>query len=55
MFYPETFLKNKPGLLFLKTLIVTGVALTAFAANSVVYRLELDEKTIDTSRFPVIH
>ncbi len=55
MFYPETFLKNKPGLLFLKTLIVSGVALTAFAANSVVCRLALGEKTIDTSSFSVIH
>jgi len=55
MFYPETFLKNKPGLLFLKAFVVTGIALTAFAANSVVCRLDLGEKTIDTSRFPVIH
>jgi len=54
MFYPETFLTNKPSLLFIKTLIFTGLALIAFAANSVLCRLALGEKTIDASSFTVI-
>jgi hypothetical protein len=54
MFYPETFLTNKPSLLFIKTLIFTGLALIAFAANSVLCRLALGEKTIDACSFTVI-
>jgi len=48
------FLTKKPSFLFIKTLIFTGFTLIAFAANSVLCRLALGEKTIDASSFTVI-
>ena len=45
---------GKPSLLFIKTVIFTGLALIAFAANSVLCRLALGEKTIDATSFTVI-
>ena len=45
---------NKTGHLLIKTLIFTGFTLIAFAANSVLCRLALGEKTIDASSFTVI-
>jgi len=47
-------LKNKPSHLLIKTIVFTGLTLIAFAANSVLCRLALGEKTIDASSFTVI-
>ena len=45
---------NKSGNYIKKTSIFTGLALIAFAANSVLCRLALGEKTIDAASFTVI-
>lgn len=45
---------NKPGHILIKTILFTGFTLIAFAANSVLCRLALGEKTIDASSFTVI-
>lgn len=45
---------NKSNNHLIKTSIFTGLALTAFAANSVLCRLALGEKTIDAASFTVI-
>jgi len=45
---------KRSGPLFIKTLIFTVLALIAFAANSVLCRLALGEKTIDASSFTSI-
>jgi len=47
-------LTNKPGHILIKTILFTGFTLIAFAANSVLCRLALGEKTIDASSFTVI-
>jgi drug/metabolite transporter (DMT)-like permease len=49
MYCLETCLINKPRYLLIKTIIFTGFTLIAFAANSVLCRLALGEKTIDAS------
>jgi len=54
MYYLETYLTNKPGHILIKTILFTGFTLIAFAANSVLCRLALGEKTIDASSFTVI-
>jgi drug/metabolite transporter (DMT)-like permease len=46
-----SFTSKKP---FIKTLFLTGLALIAFAANSVLCRLALGEKAIDASGFTII-
>ena len=45
---------DKPFYLLIKTITFTGFTLIAFAANSVLCRLALGEKTIDASSFTVI-
>jgi drug/metabolite transporter (DMT)-like permease len=45
---------SKSGKYLVKTIIFTGMALIAFAANSVLCRLALGERTIDASSFTVI-
>jgi len=45
---------NKSTNYLVKTIIFTGIALIAFAANSVLCRLALGEKTIDASSFTII-
>jgi len=42
---------HKPADSFLKTIFLTGLALFAFAANSVICRFALGEKTIDAAGF----
>ena len=54
MYCQETCLTNKSRYLLIKTIISTGFTLIAFAANSVLCRLALGEKTIDASSFTVI-
>jgi drug/metabolite transporter (DMT)-like permease len=46
--------RNRPGRYIVKTLILTILALIAFAANSVLCRMALGENTIDASSFTVI-
>ena len=45
---------NKSNNYLIKTLVFTGLALIAFAANSVLCRLALGEKTIDAASFTVV-
>ncbi len=45
---------NKSNNYLVKTIIFTGLALIAFAANSVLCRLALGERTIDASSFTII-
>jgi hypothetical protein len=45
---------NKPGYHMIKTLILTTLALIAFAANSVLCRLALGGNTIDAASFTSI-
>ncbi len=44
----------KSNISFTKTLLLTGLALIAFAANSVLCRLALGEEVIDASSFTVV-
>jgi hypothetical protein len=46
--------RNRPGRYIVKTLILTILALIAFAANSVLCRMALGENRIDASSFTVI-
>ena len=45
---------NKPDKYVVKTIFFTGLALIAFAANSVLCRLALGRETIDASSFTII-
>ncbi|WP_291346697.1 hypothetical protein [Desulfobacula sp.] len=45
---------NKSTDYLVKTIIFTGLALIAFAANSVLCRLALGERAIDASSFTII-
>ncbi len=45
---------NKPNKYVVKTIFFTGLALIAFAANSVLCRLALGRETIDASSFTII-
>ena len=50
----ELKLISKPTNYLVKTIIFTGLALVAFAANSVLCRLALGERAIDASSFTII-
>lgn len=54
MLYMESRLINKSTDYLVKTIIFTGLALIAFAANSVLCRLALGERAIDASSFTII-
>jgi len=45
---------NKPADYLVRTIVFTSLALIAFAANSVLCRLALDERAIDASSFTII-
>tara|TARA_B110000211_G_C14043655_1_gene537933 strand:+ start:790 stop:1707 length:918 start_codon:yes stop_codon:yes gene_type:complete len=47
-------LTNKPNSFLIKTILFTGLALIAFAANSVLCRLALGESAIDASTFTIV-
>ncbi len=47
-------MKNKPNQTGIKTLLLTSLALLAFAANSVLCRLALGEQAIDASSFTIV-
>jgi drug/metabolite transporter (DMT)-like permease len=47
-------LANKPNSFLIKTILFTGLALIAFAANSVLCRLALGESAIDASTFTIV-
>jgi drug/metabolite transporter (DMT)-like permease len=54
MFPMGSNLTNKPNSFLIKTILFTGLALIAFAANSVLCRLALGESAIDASTFTIV-
>lgn len=54
MFTMVSNLVNKPNSFLIKTILFTGLALIAFAANSVLCRLALGESAIDASTFTIV-
>jgi len=54
MFSMVSNLVNKPNSFLLKTILFTGLALIAFAANSVLCRLALGGSAIDASTFTIV-
>lgn len=54
MFCMKSRLINKSNNYLAKTIVFTGLALIAFAANSVLCRLALGERAIDASSFTII-
>ncbi len=51
---PATYFNSSGSFIAIKTSLLTGVALMAFAANSVLCRMALGEKEIDAASFTVI-
>jgi len=54
MFTMVSNLVNKPNSFLIKTILFTGLALIAFAANSVLCRLALGGSAIDASTFTIV-
>jgi drug/metabolite transporter (DMT)-like permease len=54
MFSMVSNLVNKPNSFLIKTILFTGLALIAFAANSVLCRLALGGSAIDASTFTIV-